>query len=143
MSKAISGEFSGTKGEGAALISQLEARGEKFSKADVVAITQDVSGNIIWLEKGHLDDRPSGLAHILDAHGSDFDNQNIKREEIPQYIMIAVKYGTIVGHQGRGTGRPIYEFKYEGITRRVAITIGSNGYIVGANPQSAFKEDKS
>ena len=54
--------------------------------------------------------------------------------------MTAVKHGSIVGYQGRGFGRPIYEFKYEGITRRIAITIGSNGYIVGANPKSLPKE---
>ncbi|MCR5587501.1 MAG: hypothetical protein K6F77_08210 [Lachnospiraceae bacterium] len=50
--------------------------------------------------------------------------------------MQAVKSGTIVGYQGRGKGRPIYEFIYEGKTRRIAISIGSNGYIVGANPKS-------
>ena len=141
MSKAISGEFSGTKGEGAALLSQLDARGEKYNKSEVVAITQDRAGNIAWLEKGHLGDRPSGLAHIMDAHGSDFKNQDLTEAEVPQYIMTAVKYGEIVGYQGRGTGRPIYEFKYDGIIRRVAITIGSNGYIVGANPKSMPKEN--
>ena len=141
MSKPISGLFSGTSGEGAALISQLEARGENFSKDDVVAITQDPSGRIVWLENGHLGDRPSGLSHIIDAHGEDFARQNISQNEIPQYIMTAVSHGTIVGYQGRDTGRPIYEFIYEGVTRRVAITIGSNGYIVGANPRSVPKED--
>ena len=140
MSKAISGEFSGTKGEGAALISQLEAQGEKFDKENVVAITQNSSGDIIWLEKGHLGDRPSGLAHIVDAHCTDFAKQNISEAEIPQYVMTAVKYGTIIGYQGRGKGRPIYEFTYDGITRRIAITIGSNGYVVGANPKSVPKE---
>jgi len=140
MSKPISGEFSGTKGEGAALLSQLEARGEKFNKADVVAITRDSSGSIVWLEKGHLGDRPSGLAHIIDAHGADFARQNISDAEIPQYVMTAIKHGTIVGYQGRGQGRPIYEFTYDGVTRRIAITIGSNGYIVGANPKSVPKE---
>lgn len=140
MSKPISGEFSGTKGEGAALISQLEARGEKFDKESVVAITQDSSGNIVWLEKGHLGDRPSGLAHIIDAHGDDFARQDISEAEIPQYVMSAVKYGSIVGYQGRGQGRPIYEFIYDGVTRRIAITIGSNGYVVGANPKSVPKE---
>ena len=140
MSKPVSGEFSGTKGEGAALISQLEASGEKFNKTDVVAITQNPSGNIVWLEEGHLGDRPSGLAHIIDAHGSDFAKQDITEGEIPQYVMTAIKYGTIVGYQGRGKGRPIYEFTYDGVTRRVAITVGSNGYIVGANPKSVPKE---
>ena len=141
MSKPISGEFSGTKGEGAALVSQLESEGANFNKEDVVAITQDASGKIIWLEKGHLGDRPSGLAHIIDAHGLDFENQQISLDEIPQYIMSAVKYGHIVGYQGRGQGRPIYEFTYEHTIRQIAITIGSNGYVVGANPRSITKGD--
>ena len=79
----------------------------------MVAITQNSSGKIIWLEKGHLGDRPSGLAHIIDAHGADFAKQNISEAEIPQYIMTAVKYDTIVDYQGRGQGRPVYEFTYE------------------------------
>ena len=141
MSKTISGEFSGTKGEQAALLSQLDARGEKYNRSEVIAITQDSSGNIIWLEKGHLGDRPSGLAHIIDAHGPEFKKQGLTEEEIPQCIMSAVKYGKIIGYQGRGTGRPIYEFEYKGSTRRIAITIGSNGYIVGANPKSVPKEE--
>ena len=140
MSKTISGEFSGTKGEGAALISKLEAQTQEFDKESVVAIIQNSFGDIIWLEKGHLGDRPSGLAHIVDAHGADFAKQNISEAEIPQYIMAAVKHGTIVSYQGRGHGRPIYEFTYEGVKRRIAITIGSNGYVVGANPKSVPKE---
>ena len=136
MSKPISNAFSGTKGEGKALVSQLNARKENFTEKDVIAITRDPSGKIVWLEKGHLGDKPSGLAHILKDHSDDFAKQNITQEEIPQYIMSAVKYGEVVGYQGRGTGRPIYEFVYEGITRHIAITIGSNGYIVGANPRS-------
>ena len=142
MSKPLSGAFSGTKGEGAALIAQLAARNEHFSREDVVAITQDSSGRIVWLENGHLGDHPSGLAHIIDAHASEFHKQGISEEDIPQYIMSAIKYGSVVGYQGRGTGRPIYEFIYEGMTRRIAITIGSNGYVVGANPVSLPKEDK-
>lgn len=43
--------------------------------------------------------------------------------------------GHIVGYQGKGTGRPIYEVDYNGTKRRVAVTVGSNGYIVGANPK--------
>ncbi len=47
--------------------------------------------------------------------------------------MRAVQEGEIVGHQGAGTGRPIYQVEYDGTTLKVAITVGSNGYIVGAN----------
>ena len=35
----------------------------------------------------------------------------------------------------RGTGRPIYEFTYNGEIHKVAITVGNNGFIVGANPK--------
>lgn len=143
MSKPVSNKFSGTKGEGAALISQLEARGEKFKKEEVVAITKDHDNKIIWLEKGHLNQKASGFAHILAKHGNDFANQGITAAEIPQYLMYAVKEGTIVSRQRHGTGRPVYEFYYEGKRRRVAVSIGKNGYIVGANPMTTPKGGKS
>ncbi|WP_445448395.1 hypothetical protein [Enterococcus faecalis] len=56
--------------------------------------------------------------------------------DIPDYLINALDKGTIVGYQGRGTGRPIYEFIYQGEKKRVAITVGNNGFIVGANPVS-------
>lgn len=140
MSKAISNQFSGTTGNNAALITQVEQAGEKINRQDVVAITKDSLGKIVWLEKGHLGDRASGLAHVIEEHGPQFNGKGISNDEIPQYLMTAVKYGEIVGYQGRGKGRPIYEFKYEGKKQRVAITIGSNGYIVGANPQKITED---
>lgn len=106
----------------------------------ITIVPQTDSGRIVWLEKGHGGARPSGLQHIIDAHGRDFAKQGISEKEIPQCVMSAVKYGRIVGYQGRGSGRPIYEFSYNNEVRRVAITIGNNGYIVGANPSSVPKE---
>ena len=51
--------------------------------------------------------------------------------------MEAVKQGNVVGEQGKGsTPRTIFEFIYEGKTRRVAVQISSNGFIVSANPKS-------
>ncbi|MDY3521489.1 hypothetical protein JSO54_02760 [Riemerella anatipestifer] len=47
-----------------------------------------------------------------------------------------MKENKIVGYQGSGTGRPIYELIYKGTKQKVAITIGSNGFVVGANPTS-------
>ena len=35
--------------------------------------------------------------------------------------------------------RPIYEFTYNGTKHRVAIDIGNNGFIVGANPKRVVK----
>lgn len=113
MSKVISGLFVGTKGERASLISQLDNCHEKYNKEDLIDITTDTAGNIVWLEKGHLGDRPSGLVHILQRHASDFQKHGIDIAEIPRYIMSAIHYGKIVSYQGRGKGRPIYEFQYK------------------------------
>lgn len=51
--------------------------------------------------------------------------------------MAAVTEGEIIGYQGKDKGRAIYEFFYNGQMHRVAISVGSNGFIVGANPVSA------
>jgi hypothetical protein len=40
--------------------------------------------------------------------------------------------GTRVGTQG--TGRPIYEVTFNGKVQRLAISVGDNGYVIGANP---------
>ena len=37
---------------------------------------------------------------------------------------------------GKRNSRTIYEFFYNGKKQRVAVQIGSNGYIVSANPKS-------
>ena len=139
MSKSNSGYFSGTSGEGKALIQEVKLHGDKISEDDVIGITKCSNGKIIWLEKGRLDGKPSGLAHILDAHQSHFNERGIATADIADFVLTAVAKGTIIGYQGKGTGRPIYEVTYNGSTHRVAVTVGSNGYIVGANPKKGDK----
>lgn len=135
MSKSNSGYFTGTSGEGRALIDEVQARGDKINPDEVIGITKDTSGKIIWLEKGHLGGKPSGLAHIIDAHESNFNAKGIASSDISDFVLTAVSKGTIIGYQGKGTGRPIYEVEYNGKTYQVAVTVGDNGYIVGANPR--------
>lgn len=135
MSKGNSGYFTGTSGEGHALIDEVQARGYKIDPDEVIGITKDSSGRITWLEKGHLGGKPSGLAHIIDAHESNFNAKEIASTDISDFVLTAVSKGTIVGYQGKGTGRPIYEVEYHGKIYRVAVTVGDNGYIVGANPR--------
>ncbi len=53
MSKGSSHLFSGTSGEGKALIAEVEASGEKISPEKVVMITRDPNGKIVWLETGN------------------------------------------------------------------------------------------
>jgi filamentous hemagglutinin len=53
--------------------------------------------------------------------------------------MNLVTEGNIVGYQGSGTGRPIYQTTINGQPQRIAVTVASNGFIVGANPAGSVK----
>ena len=48
--------------------------------------------------------------------------------------MDAVTKGKQVGIQGQPPGRPIYEIEIDGKQHFIAVTTGTNGFIVGANP---------
>ena len=136
MSKGNSGCFSGTSGEGKSLIAEVEARGDKITSEEVIGITKKANGDIVWLENGHLGKKPSGLKHILDVHGGQFVRKGVSSSDIPDLVLTAVSKGEIIGYQGKGTGRPIYKVTYDGKEYKIAVTVGSNGYIVGANPCS-------
>ena len=133
MSKGSSHLFSGTSGAGRALIDEVIANGEKITPANVVMITRDPTEKIIWLETGN--DR-SGLKHIIDAHGKEFNGKGIANADIPDFILEAVYQGNVVGTQGKRNPRTIYEFIYNGVTKRIAVQVSVNGYIVSANPKS-------
>lgn len=117
------------------LVSELDALEKenpglyKHTSNEIISITKDPHGRIIWLEKGNSH---SGFQHIVNNHLTDFERIGIGKDEIPNYVMTAVANGMVVGTQG--LSRPIYEFIYNGVKCYVAVQIGSNGYIVGANP---------
>ena len=113
-------------------LDELANSGVKYNPEDIVAITKTADGKLVWLENGT---DTAGLNHIITEHADDFLNKGITQEQIPDYVMNALENGKIVGYQGRGTGRPIYEFTYNGEIHKVAITVGNNGFIVGANPK--------
>ena len=133
MSKGSSHLFTGTSGEGKALIDEVVASGEKISPEKVVMITRDPYGKIVWLEQGNSS---SGLEHIIDRHGHEFNGKGISNSDIPDYVLEAVYQGNIVGTQGKRNPRTIYEFTYNGQKQQIAVQVSSNGYIVGANPRS-------
>jgi uncharacterized protein YukE len=112
------------------LIDELVANGIKVNPDDVVRIGRDSSGKIIFLEVGNP---KAGLEHVM-THADDFAKVGVPKEAIPDLVMKAATEGKIVGYQGKGTGRPIYEVEFNGQPIRVAVTVGSNGFIVGANP---------
>lgn len=135
MSKGDSHLFSGTSGEGRALIDEVIANGNKISPDKVLAITRDSFGGIVWMEEGNSS---SGLQHIIDNHGHEFNGRGISNDDIPNYVLEAVHQGNIVDYQGkREPRRPVYEFVYNRVTQRIAVQVGSNGYIVSANTVSS------
>jgi filamentous hemagglutinin len=108
----------------------------KFTPQNVLATGTAPSGQTVFLETGSPS---SGLQHIIDEHASDFANIGVPESQISNVVMQAVTEGNVVGYQGAGTGRPIYQITINGQSQRIAITVGSNGYIVGANPAGSGK----
>lgn len=101
------------------------------------------NGQIVWIEKGTLSGKPSGLAHILE-HEGEFKTIGVSKENIPSFIIDAVTTGQHVGHQGNGPSpRDVFKAKVDGHDAYIAVTISNNGYIVGANVTKPreFKED--
>ena len=109
------------------LIDELARSGVKHSPEKIVAIGRDPDGRIVFLETGS----PSaGLEHILQKQGQ-FAQRGVGQDQVADYVLTAVTKGKVVGMQRT---RPIYEFQWNGTTHRLAVTVGDNGYIVGASP---------
>ncbi|MFU2164939.1 hypothetical protein ACMZ6Z_09235, partial [Streptococcus pluranimalium] len=116
------------------LVEELASQNVKYNPDEMIIIGKDSSGKILWLEKGN---ERAGLEHIISRHGDEFIQKGIPLDSIPDYLMDSLEYGELIGYQGRGQGRPIYELTVNGEVKRVAITVGDNGFIVGANPVSS------
>jgi hypothetical protein len=110
------------------LLDELKAKGVKHNPGDIVEIGKNRAGDIVFLENGNS---RAGLVHIKDRHAGDFMNVGVPAENIGRLVFTAVTEGTVVGTQRT---RPIYEVVFEGKTYRLAVSVGDNGFIVGANP---------
>ncbi|CQI88856.1 putative adhesin/hemolysin precursor [Yersinia rohdei] len=120
----------------ASLLNEMSSQGIKYSPQNIVQVTKNSDGKIIFLETGSP---TSGLQHIIKEHGSQFTQIGVPESQIPNVIMKAVADDKIVGYQGAGSGRPIYETTINGRKYNIAITVGSNGYVVGANLRGEVK----
>ena len=124
------------------LVNKLTQSGVKFNKQALVAIRELPNGKVVFLETGQVGVagiKDAGLAHIVKEHAGDFAKVGIKEKDIPKAVMDAVNHGKFLGYQGKGTGRAIYQVTVNGKTQNIAVTVGSNGYIVGANPTSVVR----
>lgn len=85
-----------------------------------------------WLEEGNS---KAGMQHVL-KHQGEFAQHGVHPDEIPHYLAHATQHGNIVGLQGKGDGRSVYQTEHNGHPGHVGVTMGSNGFVVGANPTS-------
>lgn len=108
--------YSVPPGSARSLIIEAQAQGLNIDPEKVVGITRDSDGRIVWLETGQGGSRGSGLAHIIERHGDQFNSRGISNSELPAYLLQAIHTGKIVGMQG---SRPIYEFTYNGARQQI------------------------
>lgn len=123
------------------LISELKKSGIKLNETDIVFITKDRTGQIVWLENGNLN---AGLNHILDGngitpgHAKNFKEKfDVDRSHIGNFLNKVIKSGNVEyqriiwknGHKG-------YEKMYSYSDNYYVLTgVGLNGFIVSAYPQ--------
>lgn len=107
---------------------ELAEQGVRHTPERVVVIGRDAGGRVVFLEQGNA---RAGLQHIVEQHGADFARRGIPEAQIPDAVLAAATRGRQVGMQG---ARPIFEVEFNGQTHRIAVTVGDNGFIVGANP---------
>lgn len=117
------------------LLEQLTVSGVNFSREGLLGMRLDANGKLIFLEIGNAD---AGLIHILMRHGREFAQLGFAPDQVGDVVLTGAATGRIVGYQGKGTGRPIYQFTYKGKEYRVSIVVGSNGYIVAANSKGSW-----
>jgi hypothetical protein len=109
------------------LVLEVIATGEKCTPTAIRFVERDTSGQLVWLEEGNA---RAGWQHVS-KHANDFVCKGILESEIQTLLQKTIKEGRIVEIKNT---RPVYEVMYNGRLIRVAITIGDNGFIVGANP---------
>ncbi|WP_084714855.1 RICIN domain-containing protein [Streptacidiphilus rugosus] len=112
------------------LVDKLQKLGITFSRKDLLWVTSMPGGQLAFLETGNIN---AGLIHVVARHGVEFADNGITLREVPDLIRQALTDGKVIGYQGNDMGRPIYEILYKGVERHVAITVGDNGFVVGAN----------
>ena len=62
--------------------------------------------------------------------------KGISRDDIANVVMNALERGQVVGTNGSAN---VYRVMHNGAEQNIAVGIGSNGFVVRANPVSSWK----
>ncbi|MFU8690824.1 hypothetical protein ACNA6I_13415 [Rossellomorea sp. FS2] len=68
---------------------ELANSGVKYIPNDVVAVTKNADGKIVWLENGYSQ---AGFNHILN-HADEFATKGNIQSQLPEFITMAVNEG--------------------------------------------------
>lgn len=146
MGAGFHGGFGGTYGakanESGSLIKELERNGVKFTKDNIVFITKDQTGQIVWLETGNAS---TGLQHIVARHAKDFEEKHgVAQSQISDHLNKVfnsgkIEYNRITNRNGRMGYERLYSYngKYY-----LQTGVETNGYIVSAYPVSSSEAIK-
>ena len=116
------------------MIKPLIDAGVKFYAKDVIFVTHDKKGRLIWLETGNSN---SGLNHIVLKHSDDFLNKhNVTQEQIPNHIKSIVQTGNVeYCRTVRKGNRDGLEILYSKENQYYLLSgVGTNGFMVSAYP---------
>ncbi|MFC6295295.1 pre-toxin TG domain-containing protein [Lactiplantibacillus daoliensis] len=92
-----------------ALLQQLKAKGVKYSAKDVLMVTKNSDGKLMWLEKGSS---RAGLKHIQQRHAREFKERGIAQKDIPRALDRAIKSKPI--KSGASKVGPYSEYRVDG-----------------------------
>lgn len=118
------------------MIDQLTKAGVKFNPNDVLFVTKDKTGQLLWLEKGS---KGAGLEHIKERHLSDFvEKHGIKKDNIVGHLSSIIKTGKLeYSRKIMRSGKLGYERLYNKNGQYYLLSaIGTNGFLVTAYPVS-------
>lgn len=111
------------------LFAELIANGVKFSREATQWIKRTPNGNITWLEIGS---DSAGLQHIMLRHSGEFSSWGYTTQSaVSDLIMksVSTQVGTEIS-----TGVRVYDVIVNGVTKKMKVVTGSNGFIVTAHP---------
>jgi hypothetical protein len=112
------------------LVAEAQRQGLKISAERVMRIGRDQARRIVWLEDG---DENAGMRHLMEAKRvRQFGGVGVAEADIVDLVFLAATRGKPIGVSGRD--RIVFEIDFRGTTQRLAVTVGDNGFIVGAHP---------
>ena len=118
------------------MIDQLTKAGVKFNPSDVLFVTKDKTGQLVWLEKGN---KGAGLTHIQERHSFDFvEKHGVKKDNIVGHLSSIITTGKLeYSKTTMRNGSLGYERLYNKNGQYYLLSaIGTNGFLVTAYPVS-------